>query len=199
MIDHAIGFANLLGSHDLATHLNNVAGLAKTATLFETGLVVTNGAKGKPSGPLYSELLEVIGGDFPVVERPGATNAFADDDFAATVEATGRRRLAIAGVSTEGCVLQSVLGALRLGYEVNVVVDASASITKETHDVAVQRMVLAGAIPTTFYSLAGELEYDHTSPRGPHLQQIMREHVPAMAKGVENYIATTTANFTASA
>jgi nicotinamidase-related amidase len=187
LIDHAVGFANLLRSHDLGTHINNVVGLAKTATLFETGLVVTNGESGKPSGPLYPELLAVIGDDFPVIERPGATNAFADARFAAAVEATGRRKLAIAGVSTEGCVLQSVLGALRLGYEVYVVADASGSLTKETHDIALQRMVQAGAVPTTWYSLAGELEYDHTSARGPLLQQVMREHQPTMAKGVQAY------------
>lgn len=189
LVDHAVGFANLLRSHDLDTHINNVVGLAKTATLFDSGLVVTNGLKSKPSGPLYPELAEVIG-DHPVVERPGATNAFEDPAFAAAVAATGRRRLAIAGVSTEGCVLQTVLGALRLGYEVNVVVDASGSLTRETHDVAVQRMVLAGAVPTTWYSLAGEFEYDHTSARGPILQQIMRENQPAMAKGVQTYIAS---------
>lgn len=89
-------------------------------------------------------------------------------------------------------MLQSVLGALRLGYEVNLIVDASGSITRETHDVAVERMVQAGAVPTTWYSLAGEFEYDHTSPRAPILQQIMRENQPTMAKGVEAYAAAKT-------
>jgi nicotinamidase-related amidase len=193
LIDHAVGFANLLRSHDLGTHINNVVGLAKTATRFGSGLVITNGEKSKPSGPLYPELLEVIGNQ-PVIERPGATNAFEDPAFAAAVEATGRRTLAIAGVSTEGCVLQSVLGALRLGYEVNLVVDASGSLSRETHDAAVQRMVLAGAIPTTWYSLAGEFEYDHTSPYAPTLQGIMRENQPTMAKGVQSYLATKASN-----
>ncbi|MGB3373966.1 MAG: hypothetical protein WBA87_02345, partial [Microbacterium sp.] len=45
LVDHAVGFANLLRSHDLDTHINNVVGLAKTATLFGSGLVVTNGLK----------------------------------------------------------------------------------------------------------------------------------------------------------
>ncbi|GAA3939195.1 isochorismatase family protein [Microbacterium soli] len=189
LVDHAVGFANLLRSHDLGAHINNVVGLARTAVLFGSGLVVTNGLRSKPSGPLYPELIDVLG-DHPIIERPGATNAFGDPAFAAAVEATGRRRLAIAGVSTEGCVLQTVLGALRLGYEVNLVVDASGSLTRETHDTAVQRMVLAGAVPTTWYSLAGEFEYDHTSERGPILQRIMREHQPGMAKGVETYLAS---------
>jgi nicotinamidase-related amidase len=189
LIDHAVGFANLLGSTDTGTHVNNVVGLAKTATLFGSGLVVTNGLPGKPSGPLYPELLAVLG-DHPVIERAGATNAFADDAFAAAVRATRRTRLAVAGVSTEGCVLQSVLGALRDGYEVFVVVDATGSITQETHQVAVQRMTAAGATPITWFSLAGEFEYDHRSPSAPLFQQLMREHVPSMAKGVQAWTAS---------
>jgi hypothetical protein len=70
LIDHAVGFANILRSHDLALHINNVVGLATLATTFGTGLVVTNGQKSKPSGGLYPQLLEVIG-DHPVIERGG--------------------------------------------------------------------------------------------------------------------------------
>jgi hypothetical protein len=54
-VDFAVGFANLLRSHDLAGHVNNVVGLAKTATFFRSGLVVTNGLPSKPSGPLYPQ------------------------------------------------------------------------------------------------------------------------------------------------
>ncbi|MFC5500882.1 isochorismatase family protein [Lysinimonas soli] len=186
MIDHAVGFANILRSHDLPLHLNNVVGLAKVAVTFGTGLVVTNGEPSKPSGGLYPQLLEVIG-DHPVIERGGNFNCFLDKAFAETVEATGRRRLAIAGISTEGCVLQTVLGALRLSYEVYVVADASASLTLETHSTAVARMTQAGATPVTWFSLAGEFTVDHRSAYGPLNQRLMREHVPSMAMGAAVY------------
>ena len=186
LIDHAVGFANILRSHDLALHLNNVVGLAKLAVTFNTGLVVTNGEPSKPSGALYPQLLEVIG-DHPVVERGGNFNGFLDPAFAAAVEATGRKKLVIAGISTEGCVLQTVLGALRLDYDVYVVADASASVTLETHDTAIMRMVQAGATPVTWFSLAGELTVDHRSRLGPLNQRLMREHVPSMAMGTAGY------------
>ncbi len=89
LVDYAVGFANLLRSHDLREHLSNVVGLAKTARLYGAGLVVTNGESTKPSGPLYPELLEAIGNQ-PVIERTTAFNSFLDADFAAAVEATGR-------------------------------------------------------------------------------------------------------------
>lgn len=189
LIDFAVGFANIVGSHDLPTHLNNVVGLAKTAKAFDSGLVVTNGLPSKPSGPLYPQLVEVIGEDHPVIERGGSFNSFLDEDFAAAVRATGRGKLAIAGVSTEGCVLQTVLGALREGYEVYLVVDTCASLTPETHSVAVQRMVQAGAVPVTWFSLAGEFQVDHRNPTAPSFQQIMRDHVPTMSMGVAGFVA----------
>ncbi len=190
LVDHAVGFANVLRSHDTAQHIDNVVGLAKTALLYETGLVVTNGLPTKPSGPLYPRLREVLG-DHPVIERGGNFNAFLDKDFAEAVRRTGRRRLAIAGVSTEGCVLQTVLGALREGYEVFLVVDASASLTEETHSAAVRRMAQAGAVPVTWFSLAGEFTVDHRSALAPHFQLLMREHVPTMAMGVQSFLAAT--------
>jgi nicotinamidase-related amidase len=186
LIDYAVGFANILRSHDLALHVNNVVGLAKLAVTFNTGFVVTNGEPSKPSGALYPQLLEVIG-DHPVVERGGNFNGFLDAAFAAAVAATGRRRLVIAGVSTEGCVLQTVLGALRLDYDVYVVADASASVTPETHDTAIMRMVQAGATPVTWFSLAGELTVDHRSALGPLNQRLMREHMLSMAMGTAVY------------
>ncbi|CAN5224545.1 hydrolase [soil metagenome] len=188
LVDYAIGFANVLRSHDLALHLNNAIGFAKTAKLYESGLVVTNGLPGKPSGPLYPALLEVIG-DQPVIERGGNFNCFLDEAFDEAVLETGRKKLAIGGVSTEGCVLQTVLGGLRAGYEVHVVVDACASISRETHETAVQRMVQAGAVPVTWFSLAGEFQVDHRAPTAPHYQHLMNNHVPSMQMGGLSFVA----------
>tara|TARA_R110002020_G_scaffold47707_23_gene135881 strand:- start:725 stop:1357 length:633 start_codon:yes stop_codon:yes gene_type:complete len=186
LIDYAVGFANLLRSHDLSTHLNNAVALAKLAINWNTGLVVTNGVPSKPTGALYPELATVIGGH-PVIERPAHYNSFLDPNFRAAVEATGRKKLVIGGVSTEGCVLQTVLGALREGYEVYVVVDASASLSRETHEAAVQRMIQAGAVPVTWFSVSGEFLVDQTAPQSAIHQKLMAEHVPEMRMGVLHY------------
>lgn len=188
LVDYAIGFANVLRSHDLSQHLSAAVGLATTAVLYESGLVVTNGLPDKPSGPLYPEVAEIIGST-PVIERGGNFDSFLDEAFADAVRATGRRRLAIGGVSTEGCVLQTVLGGLRAGYDVHVVVDACASISRETHDTAVMRMVQAGATPVTWFSLAGEFQVDHRAPTAPHYRRLMATHVPSMRFGTLSFVA----------
>ncbi|GKQ40667.1 isochorismatase family protein [Streptomyces sp. A012304] len=187
LVDYAVGFANLLGSHDLASHIRSATGLAKTAKWYESGLVVTNGLPSKPSGPLYPELLEVIG-DEPVIERTTDFNAFLYEPFAAAVRAEGRENLVIGGIATDGCVLQTVLGGLREGYRVHVAVDASASLTVEAHQTAVQRMVQAGAIPVTWFSLAAEFQLDPRFHDAPHRMRLMQENVPSMAMSARSFV-----------
>ncbi|MEV4352700.1 isochorismatase family protein [Actinoplanes sp. NPDC049596] len=186
LVDYAVGFANLLRSHDLREHLNNTVGLAKTAKLYGAGLVVTNGESGKPSGPLYPELLAALG-DQPVIERKTAFNSFLDPAFAAAVEATGRRRLLIGGIATDGCVLQTALGAVRAGYETYVVADASASLSKEAHDTAIQRMAMAGIVPVTWWSVAAEFQLDPRFADSPNRLRLMTEFQPAMTMSGRTY------------
>jgi nicotinamidase-related amidase len=187
LVDYAVGFANLLRSHNLTDHINNVVGLAKTAKWYESGLVVTNGESSKPSGPLYPELLDAIG-DHPVIERTVDFNAFLDEQFAQAVRAEARENVVIGGIATDGCVLQTALGGLRAGYRVHVVVDASGSLSHEAHDAAVQRMVQAGVIPVTWFSLAAEFQLDPKFHGTRHRMRLMQENVPSMAMGARSFV-----------
>jgi nicotinamidase-related amidase len=190
LVDYAVGFSVLMRSHALPEHVNNVVGLARTAKLYGSGLVVTNGESSKPSGPLYPELLDAIG-DTPVVVRSSATafNCFLDDGFREAVEQTGRRRLVVGGIATDGCVLQTVLGGLREGYEVYVAVDAAASPSLEAHETAIQRMTMAGVVPVTWWSLAAEFQLDPRFAESPARTELMAQHQLAMTMGGRTFFA----------
>ena len=124
-----------------------------------------------------------------MIERKTAFNSFLDPDFAAAVKATGRRRLIIGGIATDGCVLQTALGALREGYEVSVVVDATATTSREAHDMAVQRMIMSGIIPITWWSLAAEFQLEPRFADAPIRTQLMAEFQPAMTMGGRVFFA----------
>ncbi len=51
--------------------------------------------------------------DATIVHRGGEINAFVDPNFAAAVEATGRKKLLIAGISTKVCVGLAALSVRR--------------------------------------------------------------------------------------
>jgi nicotinamidase-related amidase len=56
--------------------------------------------------------------------------------------------------------VQPALSAIDQGYEVYIVTDASGGVSKEAHDMAVQRMVQAGARPVTWLQYMLELQRD---------------------------------------
>lgn len=180
MIDHAAGFGNVFRSHDLSLHVNNTVGLAETAAVFGIPLVLTNGADTGPYGPLFSELRAVTGDARVIVREGNFINAFETPEFAAAVELAGRRKLVMSGLLTEGCVLGTALAGLERGYEAYVAVDATAGETLETHQVAVQRMIQAGAVPVTWLSLASQYQGSYTNHETvPGFLGLMAQHSPA--------------------
>jgi nicotinamidase-related amidase len=61
---------------------------------------------------------------------------------------------------TEVCLTEPMLSAIDEGYDVYIVTDASGGVTKEAHDISVQRMVQAGAQPITWLQYMLELQRD---------------------------------------
>jgi nicotinamidase-related amidase len=72
-------------------------------------------------------------------------------------------QIAVAGAETDVCVLQSVLGLLRMARQVFLLEDCLFT-TEPNPGPALRRMIGAGALPTTFKALAYELtaSVDHT-------------------------------------
>jgi len=182
MVDYSIGFLNMFRSHTINDHLQGTVALAKIGLNFGTGFVVNLGAGQKP----YPQLAEAIG-DHEILYRGGEYDALSNPDVLAAIEATGRDRLVIGGISTEGCVIETAFGALRRGYTVGLVGDATAGQTLENHQLAVQRMVQAGVVPLSWLSLATELQYDWS--QGDTAQayfQIIGEASPGVMAAVQS-------------
>lgn len=93
------------------------------------------------------------------------------------VKATGRKQLIIAGLWTEICVAMPVIQALGEGWDVTVIADASGGTSVEAHEVAIQRMIAAGANMMTWLALASEWQRDWA--RTEHvgeLTEVLKQH-----------------------
>jgi nicotinamidase-related amidase len=66
--------------------------------------------------------------DAPVVHRPGEMNAWGNEHFVDAVRKTGRKKLLIAGVSTEVCVAFVALSAVKECFDTYAVIDASGTL-----------------------------------------------------------------------
>src|SRR5690606_40869039 len=101
-------------------------------------------------GPLLPELEALLPDAFAArIKRLGIVNAMDDENFAAAVKATGRKRIIIAGVTNDVCTVYPTLSLVLDGYEVQVVADAGASPTRFGDDMALRRMEKNGATLTS--------------------------------------------------
>jgi hypothetical protein len=66
----------------------------------------------------------------------------------------------MAALWTEVCLAFPVIHALGEGYEVYIVTDASGGVSAEAHNMGIQRMIQAGAVPMTWIVFASELQRD---------------------------------------
>jgi nicotinamidase-related amidase len=180
-IDHQTGLMNLVDNVRPVEFKGMVVALAKTAKLHGLPAVITTSAEAGPNGPFLPEVLELLP-DAPLVSRPGQINAWDNEDFVEAIAKTGRKKIVMAGITTDVCVAFAALSALDAGYEVYVVVDASGSMNAAVQDAALVRMAEAGATIGTWFALSCELLSDWRRPAGPGSAQLFVEHMPSYAE-----------------
>ena len=158
--------------------VNNVVALAKTGSLFRLPIVlstvaVTAGYQEDTIAELKSALP-----DIPTVDR-FKVNAWEEPAFREAVIATGRRKLIMAGLWTEVCLVFPALDLLNEGYQVYAVSDASGGTSVDAHERGMQRIIQAGAVPVTWEAVMAELarlnieDYDMNG-----FMELMNVHLP---------------------
>ncbi|SHH61039.1 Nicotinamidase-related amidase [Chryseobacterium oranimense] len=177
LIDHQVGTMAWTHSHDINLVKQNTIKLAKIAKALNLPVILTSSMEDQIQGPLIPELQEILPEAYEArIKRPGIVNAMHHEGFNEAVKALGRKKLFVAGVTTEICVTFPVLQMLDEGYDVQVSADASASYTQYGDNLALERMRQAGAIITTVDQIISELAIDWTSPNGQKLVGILNYH-----------------------
>src|SRR5262245_54666196 len=106
LIDHQVGTIAWTHSHDVDEVKRNALSLAKIATAVDRPLGRTTDMEDNIQGPLVSELRDIAPKAFAArVKRAGIVNAMHDKNFSNAVQATGRRKVVVAGITTEVCVV----------------------------------------------------------------------------------------------
>lgn len=189
LVDHQTGLSNGVQDQSLPEYLAAVAGLTKLAKAFNLPTVITTSAADGPNGPVLPIITQTLP-NAPIVHRPGEINAWDNNDFVEAVKKTGRKKLIVAGVSTEVCVAFVALSAIQEGYDVYAVIDASGTWNKLVQETAVARMVQAGIKPITWVAVGAEIQADWRKPTGQQLAQVMGEHLPFYGNLISSFFAT---------
>ena len=156
-IDHQPFQLANVNSHEPTMVINNAIGLAMTAKAYGIPTILTT-VNEERGGRIFKGIQDV----FPDNKTINRTyiNAWEDQRVVEAVKTTGRRKVVFAALWTEMCLAMPAIQAMGDGYDVYIVTDASGGVSVEAHDMAIRRLVAAGAQPITWLAMAGELQRD---------------------------------------
>jgi nicotinamidase-related amidase len=141
--------------------------LARAATLLEMPIIVTEQYP-KGLGSTVPELSDSLAG--AVVFEKTTFSAARAEGFSLA----GRDQVIVCGTETHICVAQSVLDLLAADAEVWLACDALGSRSTDDRALAIDRLSLAGAVPSSVESICFELMKDAKNPHFKEIQGLIK-------------------------
>jgi nicotinamidase-related amidase len=157
LIDHQPFQLANVNSHEPTMVINNTIGLAMTAKAYGIPTILTT-VNEERGGLIFKGIQDVFPGQ-KTINRT-YINAWEDKRVVEAVKKTSRQKVVFAALWTEMCLAMPAIQAMGDGYDVYIVTDASGGVSVEAHDMAIRRLVAAGAQPITWLGMAGELQRD---------------------------------------
>ena len=185
LIDHQVGTLQFVYTMSPNESLRNAVTLAKAAKAYCMPVVLTTSQEDHIQGPTAPALQQALPEAYNNrVKRAGIVNAWADPNFSAAVRATGRKKLIMAAVTTDICLIFPAISAVQEGFDVLAVLDASGSSYEVQETLARERMERAGVALTTTNTAIAELVQDRSTPQGSELIQLLIATVPTTPQRV---------------
>src|ERR1700686_3697480 len=116
-VDHQTGLANGVQTQSPPEFINNVRALVTIAQIYKLPSIITTSSADGPSGAIMPVVAQGLP-EATSVHRPREINAWDNKDFVAAVKKTGRKKLLVAGISTEVCLAFVSLSAREAEYDV---------------------------------------------------------------------------------
>lgn len=190
LIDHQVGLIQLVRDMSPEEYKNNLLGLAKTGKHFGIPIILTTSRDYGPNAPLLPELKEIFP-DVAVIRRTGVINAWRWPAFREAVEHTGRKKLIIAGISDSTCLQFPSLDAIKEGFDVHAVIDASGAVSTIEREATVATLAQAGVKIRNWWSVGAELQADwrRDEAAGWPYAIVFREHLPSWGNLLDTAMA----------
>lgn len=149
----------------------NLITLVKGLQLHEIPMIVNEQYK-KGIGETIASLKELTD-NYPHFEKT-SFSCCGNEEGLCAIKETGKKVVILAGIETHVCVLQTALDLLEEGLNVVLVTDCVNSRKAKDKDMAIQRMIQAGVIPTTYESLLFELTVNAKNPVFKEISKLVK-------------------------
>lgn len=187
LIDFQTGLMLGVGTSNPPTLKNNVLALATLGQTFKLPTILTTSNSAGPNGPFMQEIEALYPGQ-QTMDRT-MVSVWDDPKFVAWVEQTGRKKLIMAAITTDVCLLFPALAAVQAGYDVYAVIDASGTWDQQAELASVTRMAQAGVKVTNWVSVSAEILRDWSLPLGQDLAKVYGEHLTSYGYLIDNLAA----------
>jgi nicotinamidase-related amidase len=177
LIDHQTTTLDWVKSLPKETVIASCRVLARMATTYDMPLILTTTME-EYVGATIKEIQEVAADAFAHrYKRGGQLSCWNEPTLKAAVKALDRRKLILAGLTTDICLYWAAVDALELGYEVLVVADACGTMSTLGDQLTFDRLRARGATITVVNQVVTELMNDFGTPEGQKAQQIMGDEI----------------------
>ncbi|KIK69429.1 hypothetical protein GYMLUDRAFT_237223 [Collybiopsis luxurians FD-317 M1] len=156
IVDHQVGLVPLVRDYEPDEFRTNLLAHSAIGTVFNLPTVLSSTSETGPNGPLIPEVI-AMHPNAPYIKRQGEINAWDNADFRAAVEATGKKQIVLAGITTDVCAAFLALSLRQEGYSVWVNAQASGAVSKVVADDAKARMRDAGVHVVSPYVVVADL------------------------------------------
>jgi len=183
-IDHQPAMTFGVANIDRQLLVNNCEGLAKAAKTFNVPVILTTVETKGFSGFMWPQITRLFPDQAPI-ER-SSMNSWEDKAFVDAVKKTGRKKLVIAALWTEVCLLFPALSAISEGFEIYAVEDCSGGTSVVAHTAAMERMKQAGVQPVTWVQVMLEWQRDWArKEKYNEVMKIVLDHAGVYGQAVE--------------
>ncbi|MGL4767678.1 MAG: isochorismatase family protein [Formosimonas sp.] len=168
LVDHQVGTINWTGALE-PQQREHIKVWANLLLRFAKGsgmpIVMTSSMEDQAQGPLLPEFEQIAPQEYAArIKRDGVINAWDDVNFANAVRATQKTHLIMAGLTTEICLVPPALAAIKEGFKVAALLDASGGNTQLGEQYAERELNKAGALVITSMPLITSMLGNWTNP-----------------------------------
>lgn len=177
LVDHQTGTIGWVKSQPTKVTIASSRAMARMALDYGMPLIMTTTME-ENVGPTIPDLAQLAPEAYAKrYKRGGQLSCWDDAKLASDVKAIGRKRVILAGLTTDICLFWAATDAMRLGYDVMVVADACGSMSSMADQLTYDRLRGMGATVTGINQMMTELVNNFGTPEGQKAMKINLEEV----------------------
>jgi isochorismate hydrolase len=177
LVDHQTGTVGWVKSQPQKVTIASSRAMARMALEYNMPLVMTTTME-ENVGPTIPDLAQLAPDQYAKrYKRGGQLSCWDDTKLAADVRSLNRKRIILAGLTTDICLFWAAADAVGLGYDVMVVADACGSMSALSDQLTYDRLRDMGVTVTGVNQMMTELVNNFGTPEGQKAMKINLEEV----------------------